>query len=152
MTNEDLEINIIYNINNENIRIFGYEFVKNNRKNCKMIIHNKEYEINEYYNIKNYSNNKIRVKLKGIHIISNMSNMFFGCSSLISLPDISKLNTNNVTNMSFCFVDAHHYRHYLIFQDGIFIMLLICVLCLMNAHHYHLCLIFQNGIQIMLMI
>ena len=29
-----------------------------------------------------------------------MNNMFFGCSSLSSLPDISKWNTNNVTNMN----------------------------------------------------
>ena len=29
-----------------------------------------------------------------------MNSMFYGCSSLISLPDISKWNTNNVTNMS----------------------------------------------------
>ena len=29
--------------------------------------------------------------------------MFFGCSSLSSLPDISKLNTNNVTDMSYMF-------------------------------------------------
>ena len=29
-----------------------------------------------------------------------MSYMFWGCLSLSSLPDISKWNTNNVTNMS----------------------------------------------------
>ena len=29
--------------------------------------------------------------------------MFYGCSSLISLPDISKWNTNNVKDMSFMF-------------------------------------------------
>ena len=29
-----------------------------------------------------------------------MSYMFNGCSSLKSLPDISKWNTNNVTNMN----------------------------------------------------
>ena len=28
-----------------------------------------------------------------------MSDMFSGCPSLLSLPDISKWNTNNVTNM-----------------------------------------------------
>ena len=32
-----------------------------------------------------------------------MRNMFNGCKSLISLPDISKQNTNNVTNMSHMF-------------------------------------------------
>ena len=32
-----------------------------------------------------------------------MSFMFSECSSLLSLPDISKWNTNNVTNMRFIF-------------------------------------------------
>ena len=31
--------------------------------------------------------------------VTDMSNMFCGCNSLQSLPDISKWNTNNVTNM-----------------------------------------------------
>jgi len=32
--------------------------------------------------------------------VTNMSGMFDECSSLSSLPDISKWNINNVTNMS----------------------------------------------------
>ena len=36
--------------------------------------------------------------------ITSMSNMFYNCSSLISLPDISKWNTKNVTNMSGIFI------------------------------------------------
>ena len=32
-----------------------------------------------------------------------MSYMFYECSSLLSLPDISNWNTNYVTNMSFMF-------------------------------------------------
>ena len=35
--------------------------------------------------------------------VTNMSSMFRGCSSLSSLPEISKWNTYNVTNMSFMF-------------------------------------------------
>ena len=31
---------------------------------------------------------------------TNMNGMFWLCSSLSSLPDISKWNTNNVTNMT----------------------------------------------------
>ena len=41
-------INIIYDINKEKeeeINIFGYEFVENNKNKCKMIIDNKKYEI-----------------------------------------------------------------------------------------------------------
>ena len=57
--------------------------------------------------------------------VSNMSYMFYKCSLLSSLPDISKWNTNNVTNMSHMFYDVEHYHLYLIFQNGILIMLLI---------------------------
>jgi len=35
--------------------------------------------------------------------ITDMSYMFYECSSLLSLPDISKWNTNKVTNISFMF-------------------------------------------------
>ena len=54
-----------------------------------------------------------------------MSCMFYDCSSLSSLPDISKWNTINVTNMSYMFNNVNHYHLYLIFQIGIHIMLLI---------------------------
>ena len=35
--------------------------------------------------------------------VTNMSCLFSGCSSLSSLPDISKWNTNNVIDMSWMF-------------------------------------------------
>ena len=55
MSEKDISIiNIIYDINKKNIIIFGKKFVKNNKKLCKMIIDNKEYEISEKYNIKAY--------------------------------------------------------------------------------------------------
>ena len=55
-----------------------------------MIIDNKEYEIESFYDVRNYKNNILKIKLKGINNITNMSYMFYNCSSLISLPDISK--------------------------------------------------------------
>ena len=59
MSEKDISIiNIIYDINKENkenIRVFGEKFVENNRNICRMIIENKEYEISEKYNIKNYN-------------------------------------------------------------------------------------------------
>ena len=38
--------------------------------------------------------------------VTDMSHMFYGCSSLESLPDISKWDTKNVTNMSWMFCDC----------------------------------------------
>ena len=71
MSEKDIsEINIIYDINSQyNIRIFGSKFVENNKNKCKMIIDNKEYEITELYNIKNYTNNELKIKLNGLQIM-----------------------------------------------------------------------------------
>ena len=104
MSEKDVsEISIIYDINEEDkINIFGTVFVDNNKNICKMVIDNKECELSEEYNVK-AKNNKLKIKLKGINNATNMSYMFRGCSTLSSLPDISKLNTSNVTNMSYMF-------------------------------------------------
>ena len=107
MSKENIkEISIIYNIDKEDeeyedgkyINIFGIGFVENNKDKCKMIIDNKEYEITDRYNIENYNNNELKIKLKG---------------------------NNNVTDMSYMFYFAIHYHLYLIFQNGILLMLLI---------------------------
>ena len=100
MSKEDISIiNIIYKYK-KNMKIFGSKFVKNNKNKCKMIIDDKEYEITEKCNIENYTNNELKIKLKGIDKVTNMSYMFYGCSSLSSLPDISKCNTINVIDIN----------------------------------------------------
>ena len=111
MSNEDISIIYInYNINekdreNKYIKIFGSEFVENNKNICKIIIDNKEYEISEKYNIENNINNELKIKLKGINNATSIRAMFKGCSSLSSLSDISKWNTNNVTDISNIFYE-----------------------------------------------
>ena len=128
MSEKDIsEINIIYDINGEStINIFGTKFVENNKNVCKMIIDNEEYEITEKYNVKSNNNNKLKVKLKGINNVTNISYVFYNCSSLISLPDISKWNTHNVLNLNNLFHGCSSLiYHYQIYLNGILIMLLI---------------------------
>ena len=124
------EITIIYKINNsKEIKIFGEEFVKNNKGKCKIIYKGKDYELEEYFKIKN-NEDILEIKLSGINNVTDMNYMFHdckfleslsniskwktdnvismsylfnGCVSLKNLPDISKWNTNNVTNMSYLF-------------------------------------------------
>ena len=50
--------------------------------------------------------------------VTNMSSMFYNCNKLSSLPDISKWDTSKVNNMSYMFLDVINYLHYLIYQDG----------------------------------
>ena len=86
-----------------NIRIFGEKFVENNKNKCYLLIDNKLDKLQEFY--------KVTSKQKSIILIENesitdMSYIFSDCSSLSSLPDISKWNTNNVTNMSYMFYEC----------------------------------------------
>ena len=80
------EINIIYDINRQNnIRIFGLNFVKNNKNICKMIIDNKEYEISVEFKVKSNNDNILKIKLTGIENVTNMSYIFYECSSFLYL-------------------------------------------------------------------
>ena len=102
------EMTIKYKIDEEKeITIFGNDFVNNNNKICKIIINGKEEELCSNFNTENINlndNNILEITLVGITNITNMSNMFFYCDSLISISDISKLNTSKITQMNnlFC--------------------------------------------------
>ena len=155
------EINIIYDIKGENyINIFGSKFVENNKNICKIIIDKNESMITEKYNIKNNNNNKLKIILKGIDNVTNMSDMFNGCSSLSSLSDISKWNTSNATNMSYMFSECSSLSSLpdiskwntsnVTNMSGMFWRC--SIVCLMDVYHYHLYLIYQYGILVMLLI
>ena len=86
------EINIIYNIKDKGeIKLFGEEFVKNNKKNCYLLINNKKKELCEYYKLEEEREN-LKIKLIENKIINNMSYTFSECKSLLSLPDIKMEN------------------------------------------------------------
>ena len=96
------EINIKYKVNNKDIKLFGDYFVNKNKNNCKIEIEGKEYDLKEKYSFSLFKIKQdiLEIKLKGIVNITDMKDMFRGCSSLICLPDISNWNTSKVTNMS----------------------------------------------------
>ena len=85
------------------VNIFGEDFVKNNKKNCKMIIEGNAYALSEKFDLENYNEDKLTINLKGIKNITNISYMFNNCKTLISLSDISKMDTSKVINMSYLF-------------------------------------------------
>ena len=92
--NEEDNIEIIYKINDKNIKkidLFGFRFVKNNKDKCKIIYKDKEYELKESFDIDDINDNKniLSIKLKGINNITDMGSMFYNITTLISLPDIS---------------------------------------------------------------
>ena len=76
------EMIIEYIIKKKNkIKLFGKQFIKNNKNNYKIIIDNKEQDIIEYLNV-NKNEKVLKIKLKEINTITNMSYMFHDCSSL----------------------------------------------------------------------
>ena len=93
---------IIKYINNYNfIRLFGEEFVNNNKDVCKIAYKGKVLRIQELLTDKNQK--EIEIHLSGLSDITNMRHMFSDCSALISIKDFSKLNTYKITDMSHLF-------------------------------------------------
>ena len=89
------------------LTIFGDTFVENNHDKCKIFYNWKEQKLKSSILIEDSNaNDKIEINLIVYKEITNMSYMFENCSSLLSLPDISKLNTNNVNDISFMFYDC----------------------------------------------
>ena len=89
---------------NDTIRIFGKEFVKNNRNKAVMCIKNKKYKLREYLRINICMENIFRIKLIPKDNIYNISYMFKDCYSLLELfeygneqinEQISDKNENN---------------------------------------------------------
>ena len=103
------------NIENDSLSLFKDIFVNNNRENCFLVINNKITDLN--YNIKlsdfvDLKNRKItkwpiqlEVKLieRKNNLMTNLSFMFYGISSLNSETDFSDFDTTNITNMSYMF-------------------------------------------------
>ena len=133
-SDKEYKITIVYKINKNmnKVKLFHDTFVKNNKKNCCLIIDEKEKELCEYLSLnknqKNKDNLEINLVLKNpisnasylfkdcqslisisdISFLNNINlteiiSMFENCTSLISLPDMSKLDIKKVTNMSYIF-------------------------------------------------
>ena len=105
---DENEISIIYKIDQNDkkrgeVKIFSYEFVMNNEKKCYIMHNNIKYDLTDNFNIKDIKENTFEIKLIDIKNITNMSFMFNGCTSLISIKDIYGWNTSNIEDMSYLF-------------------------------------------------
>ena len=99
----EMTINDDIKENQEEITIFGMEFYKDNKDNCKLFIDNIEIKfqyILKLNEIKTKNKNLLEIKLREIKPITNLSGIFYRCKSLVALPDISKWDTTQVINMS----------------------------------------------------
>ena len=92
---KELLSNIYLSVDNFNINDINNSFDGNNSNNFSEKADNSN-EINDL----NYFKENIFTN------VTNMNRIFGGCSSLISLPDISKWDTKNVTDMKYMFYIA----------------------------------------------
>ena len=95
---------IRYKIDNfKIIKLFGDEFVKRNKKNCKILINGIKQDLCAYYQVNRKKHGKfLEIKLKEEKTITDMSYMFHCCSLMISLS-ISNWNMKNIVDMSYMF-------------------------------------------------
>ena len=102
---------IVYRVkpNDKNIKIFGKQFVQNNKNKCKIIVDGNERDICEKLDLNDNMRKKstLEIKLKETSTITDMSYLFGGdfdegCDALISVP-VFDWDTKNVTNMNHLF-------------------------------------------------
>jgi surface protein len=102
------EITLIYKTGEykkgDKIKLFGEQFVINNKKICSIIHNKKQYDLIDYFELPEVNKEgTLEIKLKGIKFISNISGIFSYNYKLLSSPDISEWNTFNIQNMSQAF-------------------------------------------------
>ena len=81
----------------KSIRIFGDQFVRNNKKLCKYKNIDDDKEFKEIYTFQNcgtpYNENiKLKIERAGIKNVKNFSHMFDGCAHLLEVINIEILN------------------------------------------------------------
>ena len=93
------EITMIYEVKTDEkeIRLFGDDFVKQNKSKCTLNINGKNKKLFSVIKIQNEKT--IKVILKENKTITDMKYMFKECSSLVSISGFSKWNITNVTNI-----------------------------------------------------
>jgi len=106
--NENDFIIIRYKINPKSnyVKIFGTDFVLNNKDKCSIQFGDKISQLSDYFYIdKKYMDNNefLEIKLIGISDITDLSYMFSNCTSLISLIDASNWDVSKCTKMSYMF-------------------------------------------------
>ena len=86
------------------IRIFGKNFVIKNKSYCKIIIDNKQKDLTEFYKYtKNIKDETINIKIIMNQKVTSLDCMFYECTELISISEVSEWDTSEITDMSAMF-------------------------------------------------
>jgi len=82
---------------------FGDTFMEINKNKLYLIFHNQKYKINQEINFENDVNLKLKIKLLILDDLIILSEMFHSCPSLESISYFSNLNTSKITDISYMF-------------------------------------------------
>ena len=98
---KDNKITLFYKIdsNEKNIRLIGSKFYENNKDKCLMCINFIESDLIEFYKANN-NDSLLIVTIEISPFITDLSYMFYECSSLILISNLYNLNVDNVTDIS----------------------------------------------------
>ena len=99
----EIEIKYKYDKNKE-LKLFGKEFVINNKGKCKIKYKDKIYDLQNCYNKSMFNSDEyLKIKLQISEEVTDLSYMFKDCESLTGFSSINKLNTERITDMSYMF-------------------------------------------------
>ena len=99
----------------DEINIFGKNFVENNKKNCYLIIDGKEVDLCEKF--KKPKDKCLEVILVKKNEIENASEMFYNCDFLWSIDIINQWKMEKVTDMSSMFYGCKALKYLCLFSD-----------------------------------
>ena len=98
------EINLIYKTNEKGKeKIFGKEFVENNKKNIELIINNKKSNLIDEYELEQ-GVNKIKLIIK--NNLENIKKMFYESKSLYNIEELKYLDISKCTDFSSMFFNC----------------------------------------------
>ena len=89
---------------NSKIKIFGYDFVKNNKDKCLIMYNNIFFELDEYISIENFKENCIDVMFIELENIEDKSYMFHECILLEKIVDLKEKKEKGI-NLSKCYLE-----------------------------------------------
>ena len=97
------EINLIYydEKGGDYQNILGEIFINNNKDNIRLFINNNEIKPLYYQYKLDKGNNYVKIIVK--KKLTNLMNMFYKCSTLKDIEELSKLDTRDVNDFSFLF-------------------------------------------------
>ena len=108
-TKDYIEITYKINQNENKIKLFGDQFiinVENIKNNLRLILENKPYEFEQYFDLKNIVCNPkdtLTIKLTGVNELIDVSHMFDSCESLLSVSQIGNWDSSQINNMKCMF-------------------------------------------------